>query len=196
LRFVAQLLINFTRVQKRLRMVILRAAFRRVGRNFVFDPDSVFSYRTIEVGDDVFVAQGAILQSPRSQIIIGNKVMFGPEVAVLGGNHNASVIGQYMYDVKEKRPDDDQPIVIEDDVWIGARATILKGVRLQRGSIVAAGAIVTKDVPAYTVVGGIPAKVLAVRFTIEQILQHEAGLYLEDKRLSPDALTAMLGQYY
>ena len=177
-------------------MVILRPAFRRVGRNFVFDPDSIFSYRTIEVGDDVFVAQGAILQSPRSQIIIGNKVMFGPEVAVLGGNHNTAVLGQYMYDVKEKRPDDDEPIVIEDDVWIGARATILKGVRLQRGSIVAAGAIVTKDVPAYTVVGGIPAKVLTVRFTIEQILQHEAKLYLEDKRLSPDALTTMLGQYY
>jgi acetyltransferase-like isoleucine patch superfamily enzyme len=52
------------------------------------------------------------------------------------------------------------PIVIEDGVWIGSRATVLGGVRIGRHAVVAAGALVTRDVPAYCVVGGVPAKVL------------------------------------
>jgi len=55
------------------------------------------------------------------------------------------------------------PIVIEDDVWIGANATILKGVRISRGSIVGSGAVVTKDVPPYSIVGGNPAKIIRSR---------------------------------
>lgn len=54
----------------------------------------------------------------------------------------------------------DAPVVICDKVWIGARATILCGVTIGKGSIVAAGAVVTKDVPAYCLVGGVPAKIL------------------------------------
>ena len=53
-----------------------------------------------------------------------------------------------------------QPIVIEDDVWLAARVTVLKGVRIGRGAVVAAGAVVTKDVPPFTLVGGVPAKII------------------------------------
>lgn len=56
-----------------------------------------------------------------------------------------------------------EPVVIEDDVWIGHGATVLKGVRIGRGAIVAAGAVVTKDVPPYAIVGGVPARVLSRR---------------------------------
>jgi len=58
-------------------------------------------------------------------------------------------------------PDDASgPVVIEDDVWIGCRAIVLKGVRVGKGAVIGAGSVVTKDVPAYTVVGGVPAKVI------------------------------------
>jgi len=79
----------------------------------------------------------------------------GSNVTIIGGDHNASVVGKFMYDyeVQEKRPEDDQDVIIEDDVWIGTGAIILKGVRLGRGSIVAAGALVRKDVLPYTIVG-------------------------------------------
>jgi len=62
-------------------------------------------------------------------------------------------------------------IVVEDDVWIGYRSTILSGVKLGQGSIVAAGSVVTKDVPAYAIVGGVPAKVIKYRFSDEVISQ-------------------------
>ncbi len=67
-----------------------------------------------------------------------------------------------------------KPIVIEDDVWIGARATILGGVTIGRGAIVAAGAVVTKSVPPFTIVAGVPAKPLKIRFdeaTIKKVLR-------------------------
>jgi len=68
-------------------------------------------------------------------------------VTILGGDHNTSVIGKAMFFVHTKRPEDDLPVVIEDDVWVGTRVTILKGVRIGRGAIVAAGAVVTRTFP-------------------------------------------------
>ena len=84
----------------------------------------------------------------------------------------------------DKHPEDDQDVHIEDDVWIGTNTTLLKGVTVGRGAVVAAGALVTKDVPPYAIVGGVPAKVLKYRFTPEQIQEHERQLYAEDKRLT------------
>jgi acetyltransferase-like isoleucine patch superfamily enzyme len=95
---------------------------------------------------------------------------------MMGGDHNTSQLGKYMFDVTEKLPENDVPIIIEDDVWIGTGAIILKGVTIGEGAIVAAGALVIKDVPPYSVVGGIPAKVLKLRFTEDQILEHKKNL--------------------
>jgi acetyltransferase-like isoleucine patch superfamily enzyme len=60
-------------------------------------------------------------------------------------------------------------IIIENDVWIGAKATIMSGVKISNGSIVASGSVVTKDVPPYSIVAGNPAKVVKMRFTYQQI---------------------------
>lgn len=76
-------------------------------------------------------------------------------------------------DSDEKLPENDAPVVIEDDVWCGANVTILKGVTIGRGSVVAAGAVVTRSCPPYSIIGGVPAKVLKMRFTAEEIEEHE-----------------------
>ena len=62
-------------------------------------------------------------------------------------------------------------------MWCGANVTILKGVTIGRGSIVAAGAVVTQSFPPYSVIGGVPAKLLKMRFTPEEIVEHEKMLY-------------------
>lgn len=62
-------------------------------------------------------------------------------------------------------------IIVDDDVWIGFRSTILSGVHIGQGAIVAAGSVVTKDVPPYAIVGGVPAKVLKYRFSHELIAE-------------------------
>jgi tetrahydrodipicolinate N-succinyltransferase len=93
------------------------------------------------------------------------------------------VAGRFMYDIKEKRPEDDADIVIEDDVWVGARAVISEGVTVGCGAVVAAGAVVIRAVPLYCVVGGVTAWPLRLRGTIEEILTHEIALFPPEKRL-------------
>ena len=79
-----------------------------------------------------------------------------------------------MYEVKDsdKRDSDDQDVVFSGDNWIGANSTILKGVTVGEGAVVAAGALVNKDVPPYAIVGG-PAKVIKMRFTEDEIAEHK-----------------------
>ena len=88
------------------------------------------------------------------------------------GDSNSSVVGEYMFDVKVKRAEDDQPVVIEDDVWVGSRVIILKGVTIGRGSVIAAGSVVTRSIPPYSICAGVPARVLKPRFDEAQLREH------------------------
>ena len=104
-------------------------------------------------------------------IIRGDHVMFGPSVHIITGNHIFDVPGKYMSEFTEadKREKDDQDVVLKGDNWIGCNALILKGVTIGYGAIVAAGAVVTKDVEEYCIVGGNPAKVIKKRFSDDVI---------------------------
>lgn len=179
---------TFRRIWRRLRMYLFRPLFRAYGANFWFDPDGLYSFHNITVGSDVSLGVGATVMAAKSRIQIGNKVMFGPHVTVIGGNHNTEELGRFMFDVSEKRPGNDLGVVIEDDVWVGARAILLAGVTVGRGSIVAAGSVVTKNVPAYAVVGGCPARVLKFRWNVQDIVTHEKMLYDADRQIAPEEL--------
>jgi acetyltransferase-like isoleucine patch superfamily enzyme len=149
--------------------------FQRAGNFVTVGSGCFFSYRSIEVGNYVYIGPRAVFTAAISKIFIGNKVIFGPEVMIIGGDHRYNLIGVYMYDVDNemKDPANDADILVGDDVWVGARAVILKGVRIGKGAIVGAGSVVTKDVPAYSIVCGNPARVVKMRFTENQIRTHE-----------------------
>jgi acetyltransferase-like isoleucine patch superfamily enzyme len=185
-------LLGFRRLWRRLRMYLLLPLLKEHGRNIWLDPDGIYSFENISLGSDVSLGQAPILMAAESSIIIGNKVMFGPGVTLLGGRHNTAQPGRFMFDVKEKRPDDDLGIVIEDDVWIGSKAVILRGVTIGRGAIVAAGSIVTKNVPAYAVMVGCPARILKFRWDLDTILQHERTLYILEDRISEEQLKSTM----
>lgn len=104
---------------------------------------------------------------------IGNYVSIADGVLFsLGGNHDVNSSTLYPYKVmflgKKVEAISKGPIVIEDDVWIGEGAHILSGVTIGQGAVVAARAVVSKDVPPYTIVGGVPARVIKKRFTESQ----------------------------
>lgn len=93
------------------------------------------------------------------KICIGSNVLIGPSVSLIAENHVFSDLNKSIKEQGVIR----RGIKIEDDVWIGTRAVILDGVSIGRGSVVAAGAIVVKDVAPYSVVGGVPARLLRKR---------------------------------
>lgn len=103
-----------------------------------------------EINDHVFI-QGAT---------IGNNVMIAANASLLANMHNHKNKDIPMNLQGKKRGN---KVIIEDDVWIGRSVIVMPGVRIKKGSIIAAGAVVTKDVPAYCVYGGVPAKFIKNR---------------------------------
>ncbi len=186
----ARLICMARRLNRILLMTLYRPLFASYGRNFRFDPAGDYTYGSIHVGHDVHLGMRPTLNATRSTIRIGNKVVFGPEVTIRGGNHRTDLVGRFMFDVTEaeKRPVDDLGVVVEDDVWIGTRAVIVHGVTIGRGAVVGAGAVVTRSVPPYAITGGVPARVIRFRWDVETILRHEALLYPAEQRLERAAL--------
>lgn len=104
------------------------------------------------------------------QLYIGNFVCFGAEcVIMMGGNqlHRTDWISAFPFDTRSFVPAGDT--IIGDGCWIGSRAMIMQGVKLGEGAIVATGAVVTKDVPPYAVVAGVPAQIMKYRFSPDAI---------------------------
>ena len=145
---------------------IKKSMFSQCGKHVVIGRKGQFTYENIVVGNNVFIGQYANFMSTNAKIVIGDHVMFGPHVFVITGDHRIDIKGKYMDEVTEaeKRPSDDQDVIFEGDNWIGANACILKGVTVGMGAVVAAGSVVTKDVPAYSIVGGAPARLIKMRF--------------------------------
>lgn len=142
----------------------------------------------LSIGDGSSIPKGSTFYCTGAPLTIGKKVIFGPNPTIITGDHRTDVIGKFIMDSHDKLPENDVPVIIEDDVWAGANVTILKGVTIGRGSILAAGAVVTKSCPPYSIIGGVPAKILKYRLTIEEILEHERILYPEGQRLSKEFL--------
>lgn len=163
---------------KRFRSKIFRLLLKRISPKYVeFKGDFslgknvkfLYNHGKITIGNDVEIYRNCEILSPvsigdctflnrdvyvRSRTLIGRNVAVGPFARFVTDTHD---LGPSSRRAGTSRFED---IVVEDGVWIGAAATILGGVRIGRGSVVAAGAVVTKDVPANVLVGGVPARLI------------------------------------
>lgn len=112
--------------------------------------------------------------SSKQDLFIGNFCSIADDVVfLLAGNHTSDTISTFPFKKRilnnEAESLSKGNIIVEDDVWIGKRAIILSGVHIGQGSIIAAGAVVTKDIPPYSIVAGVPAKVIKKRFSNDVI---------------------------
>ena len=123
----------------------------------------IFS-RKICIGQRVAINTGTYIDG-RGEVRIGNYVMIGPNCLIVSCEHGYARTDVPMY----QQPIKYAPIVISDDVWIGGNAVIKSGVTIGEGSVVAAGTVVTSDVPSYCVFGGVPGKVIKYRRTESEI---------------------------
>lgn len=153
-----------------LKVIIIKAYIPSKGRHFRCGPNCLFhNPENLEIGHNVFIADGAVI-SNKEKIYIGNNVLFGPDIMIRGGDHRIDEIGKPMSECLEGGKN--LPIIIESDVWIGARVIILKGVKIAEGAVIGAGAVVSKSIPPYTVAVGNPCRPIKARFTRAQLEEH------------------------
>src|SRR5690606_31169622 len=113
---------------------------------------------SLQIGNNVGINHYCFI-GVRGNVIIGNNIIFGPRVSLFSENHNFNRLDIPIKYQGETRKD----TIIGNNVWIGANSVILAGVNIGDGAIIAAGAVVSKDVPNNSIVGGVPAKVLKFR---------------------------------
>lgn len=174
---------------------VSKSKFLKYGKNVLLIPPFSGGNK-ISFGDDVYIGPGAHLSTTNASIIFKSHISAGENLTIHTGNH-ARIVGLYHTDITEvnKPKGYDKDVVIEEDVWIGSRVTILSGVTIGRGSTIAAGAVITKDVPPYSVVGGVPGKFLRFQWSLEEIIEHERNIYKEDERLPMNYLTELFSKY-
>ena len=155
-------------------------------------PALIVSSHNIYLGENVIIGPSSTLFAPHAKITIGRYSYSGPHLFISTGNHYFWKKGKYSQTVNHidclmDGIVNNWDVTIGEDVWIGANVSVLCK-RIGRGAIVAAGAVLKKDVLPYTIVGGVPAKTIRMRFTKTEILEHEEELYPIEQRLSIDEI--------
>jgi acetyltransferase-like isoleucine patch superfamily enzyme len=131
----------------------------KIGKRTVVYPNVwIFPGKGLVVGDDVDIALGVIITT-NGGVEIGDRSLIGYRAQILSANHNIPENKGRIFGAGHNKA----KVVIGEDCWIGANAIILPGVEIGEGSVVAAGSVVTKSVPPFTIVAGVPAKKISQR---------------------------------
>lgn len=148
------------RLLNALKSAYLRRFFgAKIGTQVVFYPGVwIFTGRNLVVGDNVDFAKDVLITTDGG-VTVGHRTLVGYRSQILSANHNVPPKPQRIFEAGHTKA----PVKIGDDVWIGANSIILPGVEIGSGSVIAAGSVVTKNVPAFSYAAGVPARVIKER---------------------------------
>lgn len=136
------------------RRLFYRMAGIKIGKGSTIHTKARFyDPRNIVIGEDTIIGEGVVLDG-RDMLTIGNHVDIATEVMIYNSQHDVN---------QENFAATNAPVKIEDYVFIGPRVIILAGITIGKGAVVGAGAVVTKDVPPFAIIGGVPAKIIGER---------------------------------
>ena len=168
-------------IEQHVRLLVPRCIY--LGRRVMLGEFSFLDANTargrIELQDDVWLSRGSYIVAGESEVFIGPSTYVGHRCLMYGhagihvgrdvllANDVQLICGNHTFSRRDvpirAQPPEGAPIVVEDDVWLGASTIVLGGVTVGRGSVVGAGAVVTHDLPPYSIARGVPARVVGVR---------------------------------
>lgn len=143
-------------------------------------PSNIFLHDFVRIGP-----KSNIMTSGRGNFIMKQGCLCSENLVVVTSNH-CQRIGEYLNSNNEDAVYGD--VVVEEDVWIGVNVTLLAGTSIGRGAIIGACSVVTNDIPPYSIAVGNPAKVIKLKWTIDEIITHEEKLYAKSERFTKQQL--------
>lgn len=169
----------------------------RIGTNV-----KIYNKKNIYLGEYTNIDSGAVIMNTRANFIMKKYSGAAFGLTVITGGH-ISLTGMWFKTITDKIKDkvdkehtEDQDIVVEEDVWIGARVSLLKGAHIGRGAVIGSGSVVRSFIPPYSIVIGNPAKVVGFKFTPEEVVMHEEKLYPIEERLPYDLIVQNYKKYF
>ena len=164
----------FGYIKRKITLIKTKKRWRKRNAHNFTCVNSVFDHNLVEVGNYTYGTINISSSRSLSRVIIGNYCSIADSVLfIINNEHNLNTISTYPFASRiiGEGPEalSKGDIIVEDDVWIGNRAIIMSGIRIGQGAVIAAGAVVTKDVPEYAIIGGVPATIIRKRFSDDVI---------------------------
>jgi len=158
--------------------------FKACGSNLWLGRRGVFGRPgEISFGNNVFINAGFHISA--RNLVFGNNIMIGPNLVIECDDHIFDRVGVTIFENRDSR--EIGSVTIENDVWLGAGVTVLKGVKIGEGVVVGAHSVVSKSIPPYTIAVGTPCKPIRTRFSADRLREH---LQLIDSQYSAEAVEA------
>jgi len=189
------IIVFFRRVIGRFLTILTHHQYKNIKKtSTVYYDADVYNPDNLIMDENTNIDGEAVVMNPRAKLVFKKNSGAAIGLLAITGNH-MSVVGKNLKQVTDKvkveidvNNEMDKDIIVDEDVWIAARVTLLSGAHLGRGCEVGSGSVVRGTIPPYAVVIGNPCKVVGFRFTPEEIIEHEKVQYDESERLPLDLL--------
>lgn len=175
---------------------IFSKKFGSIGRSTIVSPSSQVVTQNMYLDDYVIIQDHNNFISHKGKLVVKKYSVISAGCLIIPGAHKLKVGLPFWMSAKHHIADNEDDIIIEEDSWIGAGCILLPGVKIGRGCVVGAGSVVTKDVPDYAVVVGSPARIVATKFSLKDVLSHERVLYSASERRDSEYLENLFQTIY
>lgn len=170
--------------------------YGKFGKHTIVLNNSILVKQNMYLDDYVVIQNKVNFISNKGKLKVGKYSVISSGCTIIPGSHKLTVGVPFYLATTNHINDNEGDIVIEEDCWIGAGCILLPKCRVGRGAVVGAGSVVKKYVPPYAVVVGSPARIIATKFTVDEIIKHENILYPPDERMTKLELESLFSEKY
>lgn len=196
MRLIAYFLFMISRIYNRVYGYIYSFGLGYRGKRVVLHrPAQCSNPQNLLMYDDTSLMKGWYLIAHTGRLIMKEHSSAACGLVAITGNHHRTVGRRLLETTRARVGDDEKDIILEEEVWVGANVSLLPGVTIGRGSTISAGAVVSHNIPPYSIVKGNPAKVVGFTFTPEEVIEHEKAVYPEEKRLPKELIERNYEKY-